>query len=287
MISFPSSESEFFALVPDEAAAERILAEIRWPDGVACGQCGSHAVTRLSTRPRWQCQVCRAQTSVRSGTVLHRTRVPLREWLYIAWACSTAAGPSARALATRLGRRYETVWVLLHKLRASLAERGTWQLCGHVFVGTGAFRITKRANGDPDLTTPAVAAFAVSEGPDEPEQDSLRIITSADPARADAALIRAAQATLVEWTAEVHVEPGRMAVGRRDLGDLARAHQAVARWLRTRFRGVSRRYLANYVAQFVYLWNRWPSGGRRFGWVIRRLASEPWRSRPNVALAVP
>lgn len=290
MLEAPATEAEFDALVPDEVAAEKILVGIRWPDGVACAQCGSRRVTRLTTRAVWQCRVCRAQTSVRSGTVLHRTRAPLRDWLYCAWVCSTSWGASARSVALRLGRRYETVWVMLHKLRASLAERTVWQLAGAVFLGAGALKVTKRSREDRDLREPVVAAIAVAEDlPEAPGHDDLRILTASRADLPDDALLDEARVAHIEITAEVLREPGRMGstVGNRAPWELANTYRAVRSWLHLRFRGVSRRYCANYLAQFVYVRNRRMSGPRRFEWVARRLMWEPWRSRASVALPAP
>ena len=60
---------------------EHYLEQMRWPGGVVeCPRCGSHEVTRLSTRKKWQCRECRYQFSVTAGTIFHKTYVDLPRW---------------------------------------------------------------------------------------------------------------------------------------------------------------------------------------------------------------
>ncbi len=95
---------------------------------MCCPECGSFAVTRLKTRALWQCRDCRSQTSVRSGSVLHRTRTSLRVFLRAVWLSFQRAGWSTRAIARELEHRYATLFDLLHKVRLCLADRGAWPL---------------------------------------------------------------------------------------------------------------------------------------------------------------
>src|SRR5690606_32786 len=149
-----------------ETAAHDLLVRVRWPDGVCCPRCCSYEMTLLSTRPGWwQCRPCRKQTSVRSDTVLHGTRKPLRDWLLAIWRNSFPAGVSARSLAIELDYRYETMWVMLHKIRAALSEHGVWQLQGPATIAIAEISAPKRANGDPPGRPPVRVAVAVDEDP--------------------------------------------------------------------------------------------------------------------------
>ncbi len=94
----------------------------RWPDRFKCPRCGnSHAyvMTRL-----WQCAECRHQASLTSGTVLHNTKIPLVLWFWAAYLMTTdKRGISALLLQRQLElRRYETAWVMLHKLRRAMVN---------------------------------------------------------------------------------------------------------------------------------------------------------------------
>ena len=78
----------------------------------------------MADRGLWQCRACRQQTSVTAGTVLHGTRTPLTQWFWAAYLVSThTPGVSALQLQRQLGlSRYETAWMLLHKLRRAMVR---------------------------------------------------------------------------------------------------------------------------------------------------------------------
>src|SRR5262247_1942488 len=68
-------------------------------------------------------QVVRTADPLTSGTVLHRTRVPLTVWFWAAYLVTThTPGLSAVQLQRQLGISYETAWALLHKLRWAMVN---------------------------------------------------------------------------------------------------------------------------------------------------------------------
>src|SRR5258707_7822370 len=77
----PMSRAEFDARFPDRTACARYLAAKRWPDGFVCPACGVCKGWELETKPfTWECSGCHRQTSVTAGTVMHRSKLPLRTW---------------------------------------------------------------------------------------------------------------------------------------------------------------------------------------------------------------
>jgi hypothetical protein len=77
----------------------------------------------ISTRPeRRRCASCRSEVSLRSGTLLADSRVPLGVWLRAVWLVSSQKrGVSALDLQRLLGLgSYETAWTMLHKLRRAM-----------------------------------------------------------------------------------------------------------------------------------------------------------------------
>ena len=57
------------------------LEALRWPDGkVECPHCGCENVSKLRSRPQWDCAACRYQFSVTAGTIMHDSHIPLRKW---------------------------------------------------------------------------------------------------------------------------------------------------------------------------------------------------------------
>jgi transposase-like protein len=81
---------------------------------------------------RWRCVACRYQVSLTAGTILHHTKTPLTTWCGAAYLMTTdKRGISALLLQRQLGlRRYETAWMLLHKLRRAMVNAAREPLHG-------------------------------------------------------------------------------------------------------------------------------------------------------------
>ena len=120
----------------DEGACLEYLAASRWPDGYRCPACGGTRAWVLARRHLWECAVCRVQTSVTAGTVMHGTRTPLRLWFWAAYLVAThSPGMSAVQLQRHLGiSRYETAWLILQKLRRAMVAPEREPLRGEVEV---------------------------------------------------------------------------------------------------------------------------------------------------------
>ena len=114
------STFQLFQAFPDEEAA-RLYLELRlWPDGVKCPECKSGE--RITTRKRagyYRCNACcDFDFTVRTGTVLERSKVPLHKWLYAIYLLVTARkGISSLQLAKEIGITQKSAWFVLHRLR--------------------------------------------------------------------------------------------------------------------------------------------------------------------------
>ena len=130
--AFPRTILEFRQRFPDEEACREYLFACRWPEGFRCPECGSDEPTVLRERLLWQCRDCRHQASLTAGTVLNKTRTPIHLWFWAAYLTSTATpGISALQLQRQLGlRRYETAWMMLHKLRRAMVAPERTPLSG-------------------------------------------------------------------------------------------------------------------------------------------------------------
>lgn len=133
---FPANLREFQRQFASEEACQAYLAQCRWPDGYSCPRCGEGRAYRLVARRSWQCAACRHQASLTAGTVLHNTKTPLAIWFWAAYLMTTdKRGVSALLLQRQLGlRRYETAWMLLHKLRRAMVNTAREPLRGEVEV---------------------------------------------------------------------------------------------------------------------------------------------------------
>src|SRR5262245_45180641 len=88
----------------------------------------------MRTHRRWRCAGCRYQVSLTAGTSLHTTKRPVAVWFWAAYLRTTdKRGISALLLQRQLGlRRYETAWMLLHKLRRAMVNAAREPLHGDV-----------------------------------------------------------------------------------------------------------------------------------------------------------
>lgn len=122
--SFPKSLRQFQHQFASEDACAEYLTACRWPDGFRCPKCGQTSAYGLAGRRRWQCASCRYQVSVTAGTILHNSKTPLTTWFWAAYLMTTdKRGLSALLLQQQLGlSRYETAWMLLHKLRRAMVN---------------------------------------------------------------------------------------------------------------------------------------------------------------------
>ncbi len=102
----------------DEAAREWFEARM-WPDGRHCPRCGSTRTTEAKHRsmPYW-CSDCRSYFSVKTGSIMEESRLPLRKW---AWAIylhlTSLKGVSSMKLHRDIGVTQKTAWFMLQRIR--------------------------------------------------------------------------------------------------------------------------------------------------------------------------
>jgi len=107
--------------------AREWLEKQRWPYGVHCTHCGSFSVTGLSGKAHrpgvYQCNDCRQQFTVTTGSVMERSKIPLNKWLMaMHLMASSKKGYSAHQLHRTLGITYQSAWFLAHRIREAMAE---------------------------------------------------------------------------------------------------------------------------------------------------------------------
>src|SRR6266566_1077144 len=132
--SFLKTLRQFQADFATEEACQQYLTACRWPDGFICPRCGHARAYELVGQRRRQCVQCRHQVSLTSGTILHRTKIPLTHWFWAAYLMTAdKRGVSALLLQRQFGlSSYETVWMMLHKLRRAMVNASREPLHGEV-----------------------------------------------------------------------------------------------------------------------------------------------------------
>jgi transposase-like protein len=130
---------QFFQRFPNEEAARKYFEANRWTGEVSCPHCGSLSVAAVkSLKPMpWRCRDCRQHFSVRTGTVLSESRLPLHKWLMAIYMMTTARkGIPSTQMARELGITQKSAWFLAQRIRetwmggtdAGAGEGGNFQV---------------------------------------------------------------------------------------------------------------------------------------------------------------
>lgn len=120
---------EIFKRFPDEESARLHFEDQRWrASGKFCPHCGSLSVTGCKDhRPMpYRCKDCRKHFSVRTGTVLEESRLPLQKWLMAIYMMTTARkGIPSTQMAKELGITQKSAWFLAQRIREAWLSNGT------------------------------------------------------------------------------------------------------------------------------------------------------------------
>ena len=110
----------------DEAKATAHIEAQRWGGEPVCPHCGSLHVTRMGGKTQagmFLCNDCRDKFTVRTGTVMERSHVPLHKWLLATHIMAASKkGMSASQMARMLGVTYKTAWFMFHRLREAMRD---------------------------------------------------------------------------------------------------------------------------------------------------------------------
>lgn len=109
----------------DEAAAAAHIEASRWPNGEpVCPHCDSTRVRRMGGKTQagmFLCNDCRDKFTVRTGTLMERSHVPLHKWLLATHLLAASKkGMSAKQMERMLGVTYKTAWFLCHRIREAM-----------------------------------------------------------------------------------------------------------------------------------------------------------------------
>jgi hypothetical protein len=245
----------------------------------------------------WRCKGCGARTSVRAGTVMHKTQMPLGRWFWAAYVVATHdPGISAVRLARQFGiRRHETAWMMLHKLRRAMVAPEREPLKGEVevdefYLGGLEERVPGRERVKQTLVGVAIEVRGRGSG-------RLRLRVLADVSRHS---LLAFVQSAVSVDAIVHTDRCKGYDRLSSLGYqhrprwqttapsgeqlLPRAHRAVSNlkaWLHGTHRWASREHLPVYLDEYVFRHNR--RGNPRSSGARSRAAGQLTLIRSTVA----
>jgi transposase-like protein len=269
--------SELIERFGTEAQCEAALERARWPSGFVCPECGesAHSMFLAEGRKYWQCTHCRAQTTVRSGTLFHASKLPLTKWFQAIYLVTqNKSNISALSLKRHLGVCYRTAWRIKHKLLEAMAERESRRLLTGVVLADDAYLGGVHAGKPGRGSENKVPFMAAVELNDEGHPQHVRFDPIADlkgstmASWARTALHEAVHLVTDGWASfsaagAVVAEHGAIIVSPRQSSDLE-----VFQWvntfianLKTAIRGTYHhfdfeKYAARYLAEAQYRVNR-------------------------------
>jgi len=121
------STFQLFKMFPDATSARLYFEERRWKGHLTCPHCGKDHITKRGGKREgyYRCRDCGEEFTVRTGTILERSHVPLHKWLYAMYIVVTARkGMSSLQLSKEIGVTQKTAWFMLGRLREACASGG-------------------------------------------------------------------------------------------------------------------------------------------------------------------
>ncbi len=115
------------AMFPNEKAAETWFEETLWPEERCCGHCGStntHETPNRKPMP-YRCRDCKRYFSVRTGTPIAKTNLPLQKWaVAIYLELTSLKSISSMKLSRDVGVSQPAAWFMLHRIREAWTRNG-------------------------------------------------------------------------------------------------------------------------------------------------------------------
>ena len=112
-----------------ELAAVNFLEEKIWQGTPHCPHCEATSVSQLmdaktggrNKRFLWKCHACDKQFTIRVGTVMEESRIPLRHWVYAMWRSATSKkGMAALEIKRQCQISYPSALFLMHRIRKAM-----------------------------------------------------------------------------------------------------------------------------------------------------------------------
>ncbi len=107
-------------MFPTEDSAREWFESVIWPNGRVCPHCKSTETIECKGKPPlpYWCPSCKRHFSVRVGTLMHRSKISFRKWVWAIYLHLTSLkGVSSVKLGRDIGVRQPTAWFMLHRIR--------------------------------------------------------------------------------------------------------------------------------------------------------------------------
>lgn len=105
----------------DERACEKYLQAILWKDTEYCPHCGTVKIYHLKGGKRFRCSGCKKDFSIKTGTIFHDSKIPLRKWFLAIYLLTThKKSMSSYQLARDIKVTQKTAYFMLQRIREAV-----------------------------------------------------------------------------------------------------------------------------------------------------------------------
>ncbi len=296
------------AATVNEAVAVEFFEKQRWGDTPCCPRCGDTDVYKMMSGQernrdyRWRCRGCKQMFTVRTGTPLEESRLPLTIWAYAIWkAASSKKGISALQLSREMEITHKSALFVLRRIRHGLGEVNPPKLTGTVEVdevylgGRPRYRgVSKRGRGtektpvlgmvqrDGDVRFRAlerITADRIHEVIAENADHTCRLITD------EFRMYRTIGRTFEGGHGTVRHGAGEYVRRGTDIhsNTIEGVFSLIQRGLMGTFHSVSRKHMPNYLNEFQFRWNtRKLDDGERVQRAIKMIDGKRLQYRESV-----
>jgi transposase-like protein len=135
-IKTPKTLLEAVQYFTNDALCVEYLSRLKWGgDEKCCTYCGSLSLYGLRTRPVFKCRDCKKQFSLKKGTIMEKSPLPITKWLPAIWlVVNDKNGISSYEVARALGVSQKTAWFMMHRVRESVVNGSMRKLSGEIEV---------------------------------------------------------------------------------------------------------------------------------------------------------
>jgi transposase-like protein len=148
------------AAFADEDKARELFEKKLWPLGPVCPHCGSmDGAYKLEGKSEsnspvrkgvYKCKACRKQYTVRVGTVMEDSHIPLKKWLMVFHLmASSKKGVSSLQISREIGVTHTSAWFMTHRIREAMRSVDAPPLSGTVEVDETYVGGKPRSGGEP------------------------------------------------------------------------------------------------------------------------------------------
>jgi transposase-like protein len=269
------STFQLFERFPDQETARTYLEGLLWPQGPRCPVCGLGE--RITTRKGgfYRCNQCKEDFTVRTGTVMERSHIPLHKWVYAMYLVVTARkGISSMQLAKEIGVTQKSAWFMLGRLREACGSkfeklRGIIEI-DEAYVGGLAKNMHKYVREKKQIKTGTHSKTAILGMRERGGRTKAQVIPNADQATLFPIIYKAVEAGSTIYTDEwkgynglgwsfthetVNHRSGEYSRDDVTTNSIEAVWAVLKRGIYGTFHHVSEKHLARYVNEFTFRLN--------------------------------